>query len=633
MALGTLKVFLSGDTTKFRKALKKAQWRMKKFARNVKRVAGQAMKAFALLGGVVAFKLVRAFVSFDKAMTNSLAIMTGVTSDMRKQMANVARDMSTKVTFSASQLAEAYFFLASAGLTAQESMKTLGTVAKFAQAGMFDMALATELLVGSVKALGLANGTANETLMQTKRVADILVKANTLANASVEQFAEALGAEAGATMKAFNVDVEEGVAVLASFADKMVKGQKGGMLFSRFLKFLIPSALNNAEAFKKLGIEVFNADKSLRPMADIVQSLERGLFGMTAGQKSAALSSLGFQKKFQGAILPIIGSSDAIRTYTKELKNSAGFSDKVAGKQVKSLSAQVTILWNNFETLTSKVGDASSVMQGLADWLGVVNENFQSTGTEMINTFKFQLIEYQAIWAKIIGFFMIVIDNFRIGFTWIGDNWGKLWRNVLDIAVGFTKDFFNIYKNMWMALLDIQTKAWELLKKAMTGGDIAGAFDELFNSAVSGFAKTIGDVGKETEKAMAGAGVTKLALKGVKEIGELFAQIDKEKFANQKKLLDNAGKALLFTKDKEKDKSPADAGGKASQTAIASKFAGAVEKGTVEAYRAEITANKKGPENETAKNTKESLKVQKEMLKEQKRVKPAGMLSLFQATI
>ena len=49
------------------------------------------------------------------------------------------------------------------------------------------------------------------------KVSDVLVKANTLANASVLQFAESLTNKAAAALVNVNKSMEEGVAVLAAF--------------------------------------------------------------------------------------------------------------------------------------------------------------------------------------------------------------------------------------------------------------------------------------------------------------------------------------------------------------------------------------------------------------------------------
>ncbi len=59
-------------------------------------------------------------------------------------------------------------------------------------------------------ALGLTVDNAEENLGNLTRVTDVLVKANTLANATVQQFSEALTNKAGAALRILNKDVEEG---------------------------------------------------------------------------------------------------------------------------------------------------------------------------------------------------------------------------------------------------------------------------------------------------------------------------------------------------------------------------------------------------------------------------------------
>ena len=64
---------------------------------------------------------------------------------LRQEMADTAKEVAKTSTFGATQAAEAYFFLASAGLDAAQSVKALPQVTKFAQAGIFDLSTATDL--------------------------------------------------------------------------------------------------------------------------------------------------------------------------------------------------------------------------------------------------------------------------------------------------------------------------------------------------------------------------------------------------------------------------------------------------------------------------------------------------------
>ena len=151
--------------------------------------SGKQLSKFAKIGvGAVAVALagitkgvmasVQAFTKFEDKMTQSLAIMETTTAQ-QQQMARVARDVATQTIIGASESAEAYFFLASAGLNAEQSMQALPQVARFAQAGMFDMATATDLATDAQSALGLTVKDAQQNLMNLTRVTDVLVKANT----------------------------------------------------------------------------------------------------------------------------------------------------------------------------------------------------------------------------------------------------------------------------------------------------------------------------------------------------------------------------------------------------------------------------------------------------------------------
>jgi len=101
-------------------------------------IAGGAI--IGVMGGVV-----KAYASFDHKLNESLAIMGDVSDDMRKRMGDAAKEMSEKSTYAAKDLAQAYFYLASAGMDAEQSISALPAVTKFAQAGAFNLADATDL--------------------------------------------------------------------------------------------------------------------------------------------------------------------------------------------------------------------------------------------------------------------------------------------------------------------------------------------------------------------------------------------------------------------------------------------------------------------------------------------------------
>ena len=261
---------------------------------NLSKAAGLALAAVAAATAAIAVKSVQEFAKFDGALTKSKAIMGDLSDTMQNEMSNAAREVAKVTTFSAEQAAESFFFLASAGLSAEASVAALPQVAQFAQAGMFDMAVATDLLTDAQSALGLTVDDASENLRNMAQVSDVLVRANTLANASVEQFSTALTTKAGAALRALGKDVEEGVAVLAAFADQGIKGELAGTQLAIVLRDLTTKAINNKDAFDKMGIAVFDSNGEMNNLGDIVGNLEGALAGMSDETQKATLLQLGF---------------------------------------------------------------------------------------------------------------------------------------------------------------------------------------------------------------------------------------------------------------------------------------------------------------------------------------------------
>lgn len=351
------------DTKKWSSSVSKVNADQAKMAGMSEKTAGKFRKvgaAMTIVGGAIVAgmgKAVGMFGDFDQAMTESTSIMGDMSEEMRSQMEQTALQMSEDSVFAAKDLAESYFFLASAGLDAEESIAALPIVTNFATAGNFDLASATDLLTDAQSALGLTVDDTAQSQENMIRVSDVLVKANTLANASVSQFSEALTNKAGAAMRAYGIELESGVAVLAAFADQGTKGRDAGTQFSIVLRELQKAALQNKEAFKKAGVAVFDANGNFNNMGDIVAQLEERLGGMSAEQKKAEMSMLGFSEKSQMALLTLIGTSDKIKEYETNLRSAGGITDEVSKKQLLGFNNQMTMAKNKISAAAISIGE------------------------------------------------------------------------------------------------------------------------------------------------------------------------------------------------------------------------------------------------------------------------------------
>ena len=330
-----------------------ANKQMSNLGGTTKKLAGIVKGAgIAFAGGLAVgiTKATREFIEFEDALNQSLAIMNTTVAQQEK-MTQAARDVATSTRISATESAESFFFLASAGLDAEQSIAALPQVAKFAQAGMFDMSLATDLATDAQSALGLTVNDAKQNLENLTRVTDVLVKANTLANASVQQFSEALTTKAGAALKVVNKDIEEGVAVLAAFADRGVKGAEAGDKLNQVLRDIPRATAKNSEEFAALGLSMFDTEGNMKNVADIIEELDRVLGPMSDEMKAATLDQLGLNRGVADAVKILSGAGDQIREYEAALRNAGGATQEVADKQIDSLQGQADILRDRFAVL------------------------------------------------------------------------------------------------------------------------------------------------------------------------------------------------------------------------------------------------------------------------------------------
>ena len=393
--IGTLKSTVVLDNSQFRRAARQTAMSVKvmkqSIVSNLGRITPQLGGSVAAIGAVgvaaagvaVTLKLIKTafdkitatakrcfrFVltearGFNKEMHSSLAIMGKVSTAMKGRMSMAALKMSYDTKFSAKEGAAAYYYLTSAGLNPQQSIAALPTVGTFAQAGDFDLSRATTLMAGAQGALGLKVKDPTQNLINMTRVGDVLVKANVLDDASVEQYSEALTNKAGAALRLLNKDIEEGVAVLAVYAGQNIKSAEAGTALGIVLRDLQTKAIKHGSAFRAAGVRVYNTAGKMRNMADIVADLEHKLGGLSDIDKKSALLDLGFSDKSVSFIQSLIGTSDKIRNYESALREAKGTMAEVASKQLPAL----TRAWEKIKAIGETVAVIAIVP--ILDYIG-----------------------------------------------------------------------------------------------------------------------------------------------------------------------------------------------------------------------------------------------------------------------
>lgn len=422
---GTVTVTLLAKTAKFDRNVRSSTTKVmtltatvQTLAMKVRAFATAALMALAPLMGAYGFYgLARSVEDFNQAMSSSTAIMRGLGAEASKAMEMRAFDVAKDTGFSPAEVAEGYYFLTSAGLDAAQSVQSLHQVAKFARAGMFDLATATDLATDAQSAMGLKSANAAENLENLTLVTDTLVGANTLANASVAQFSEAMVNKSAASARLVGMEMTELVSILAVYADQGKKGAEAGTLFSMALRDLTVKAQANKDAFKELGVNVYDSNGNLNDFADIVEDLTNLLGNLSTEQQAATVAQLGLSQKSIDAIKILLGTSDAMRKYNAELKTMNGITDEVANKQLPELTAATKRFFVALVQVSGIMAAPvfsvfASLLEKMSAWMERIAAGTLTTA-EKVGVFLTVLVTVLFILPKLIALFRVMYTALR----------------------------------------------------------------------------------------------------------------------------------------------------------------------------------------------------------------------------
>ena len=332
------------------------------------------------------------FAKFDQKLQQSIAIMDKVDSKMRTALGNTARQVSRELNMAAQDVAEGYYFLASAGFTAEQSLKALPAIAIFAKAGMMDLAKATELMTQAQSALGMKSEDSNQNLINLQYIMDAISVAAAKSQATISQFADALSNKAGASLRMFHKDVSEGVAALAVMADQGVKGRLAGERLDIFLRQVTQAATKHASVFKAYGITIFDGAGKMRHFADIVGDLTRALGGLSDENQVIALEQLGFQVRTIAVIKSFIGMEERIREYERLMKSAGGATERMAKEQLKTPIEQFGLMKQKINDARMELGE--QLIPALTDFGNAMSdENDPLSAVNALRAFNKYLIE------------------------------------------------------------------------------------------------------------------------------------------------------------------------------------------------------------------------------------------------
>lgn len=505
---------------KYGEAMQKAGGRLKDVGDRTTEIGKDlSMKVTTpLLGVGTAAVMVGA--EFEQSMSK-VSALSGATGDDLERLEGQARELGKTTVFSATQAAEAQAFLAMAGYEVNEILDSMPGLLNLAAAGQMDLGRAADITTNIMSAFGIEAD-------RTAHVADVLAKASASANTDVSQLGEAIK-YLGPVANSLGWSLEESTAAVMSLSNAGIQGSMAGQAFASSLARLAKPTREMENLMRDLNISFFDADGVMRPLPDVIAELERGLQGMTAEQKSAALSTLFGAEAYKHWAVLLDEGSETLSENTQMLVEADGaakqmadtMSDNFIGalNQMKSaLSESAIIIFKNvqpaLESLVERVKSA-------AEWFNNLSPRMQNMiilaggfaaaiGPLLVvlGTLAASLGSIINIMGKLLPLFSgskSAIGVFRTGiaalsgpigiaiaaitaFIAIGIALYKNWDDVKKYLENTWNGIKNVSTNIWNAIKNFFSSTWDTISRTVSNvlnqirNSISNNFNNMLNS-------------------------------------------------------------------------------------------------------------------------------------------------------
>ena len=385
-------------------------------------------------------KLVGNYNDFNKQMSVVRSVAGDISTQEFEALRQQAVALGSATAFTATEAAEGLENLARAGFSVTEAIGASRATLDLAAADSLGLAEAAGITANVIRGLGLSAE------KDSQRVADVLAKASASANTDVTLLGESFKMGVGA-LSFFNIEVEEGAALLAKLADAGMKGTMGGTALSAML-FKLAKPTDKAAGFmKKMGINLTDANGKMRKVGDVVRDVSEALSTIPdEGKRSAMAVELTGRRGVRalGALSRAVEDSKLDQLET-DLKGASGTAKRMADERLNNLSGQITILKSAAEGFTIRLFDLfrgldGTVLKPVVDGMILLNETWDSVKSALdeglLDEKKSELeAKHGSTMVAIVLGIRDAADTLRDAFTAIGEKL-KAWGASAESAFG-----------------------------------------------------------------------------------------------------------------------------------------------------------------------------------------------------
>ena len=310
-------VEIIGDSTSYQRALGKSEQSTRRFNETMKHSAKHVAKIgleMAAVGAVIGVVASRQFNEFEDSM-HKIVGLVGVSRDQVHAWSDDILKLSTEVAKSPKELADALFFVTSAGLRGADAMDTLRISAMASAAGLGETLTVADADTSAMNAYGKAN-------LNAQQAADVLTATVREGKTAADALAPSIGVIAPLAAE-LGVGFNEVGAAIAGMTRSGTSAMKATTALRAVFATLLKPQKRSADAFKSVGLNIDTLRETLGEKGGLLKvlTLVKGAF---AGNTTALAQAFPNVKALT-SVLQLVGKNGAaVEKIFKNMTNTTG---------------------------------------------------------------------------------------------------------------------------------------------------------------------------------------------------------------------------------------------------------------------------------------------------------------------
>lgn len=445
-----LVVKIAADISSLSRGLQSAQKQIQKVSLGFSKVGTKLSATITAPIIALGVSAINTSQQFEQSMANAASVASA-TGEELDEMKKLARDMGAKTVFSASQAADALYYMASAGYKVDDMAQSIEATLNLASATQSDLAFTTDTVVATLNQFGLGAAGA-------ERVANVFAAAIGASQATLDKLGNSMS-YVGPVAHSLGWGIEETTGALSVLYDAGYDGSMAGTSLRQSLVALMNPTSAAKKVFEELGVDLEKLDPTTNSFADILDILNES--GITTAQAMQIFGA----RAGPGMLALLSAGGDAVRGMTDSITDTTA-ATSMAEKQLNTLQGQWKILKSEVQEIALQFGDVliPIIRQLLTKYISPMIAKIMglSKGTK-------RNIVTIALLAAAIGPLLLIIGKLISGISLI-IKVGSLLFSKIGIIIAIIAVLGLIIKNLWdtnddfrYAIIDI----WDKIKSVV----------------------------------------------------------------------------------------------------------------------------------------------------------------------